>query len=91
MKYYLLLIVGVNMVVNIFVEWVIMRFIRNCYENKLIKDYKKEVEDEKLIEVQNKNTNNENIINDKEVPIFKYQRIFFFIKIANIFKFIMIS
>jgi len=80
MKYYLLLIVGVNMVVNIFVEWVIMRFIRNCYENKLIKDYKKEVEDEKLIEVQNKNTNNENIINDKEVPIFKYQRIFYYEK-----------
>jgi len=76
MKYYILLIIGVNMVVNIFVEWVIMRIINNCYENKLIKDYKKEVENEKLIEAQNKN--NDEYINNKEVPIFKYQRIYYY-------------
>ena len=86
MKYYLLLIIGVNMVVNIFVEWVIMRFIRNCYENKVIKDYKKEVEQEKIIEAQNRNSNDENKFNDKEVPIYKYQRIYYYerrLKIEN--------
>ena len=75
MKYYLLLIVGINMIVNIFVEWVIMGFVRNCYENKLIKDYKSEVENEKLIEAQNNILGN---INDKEAQIFKYQRIYYY-------------
>ena len=75
MKYYLLLIVGINMIVNIFVEWIIMGFVRNCYENKLIKDYKAEVENEKLIEAQNNILGN---INDKEVQIFKYQRIYYY-------------
>ena len=78
MKYYVLLIVGVNMVVNIFVEWVIMRLINNCYENRLIKKYKEEVEQEKLVEAQIKSTNNPNKINDKEVKIYKYQRIYYY-------------
>ena len=77
MKYYILLIAGINMVVNIFVEWVIMRLINNCYENKLIKDYKKEVEQEKMIEAQYKSKNEENTINEKEVKIYKYQRIYY--------------
>ena len=78
MKYYVLLIVGINMIVNIFVEWVIMRLINNCYENRLIQKYKEEVEQEKLIEAQNNSNNNPNKINDKEVKIFKYQRIYYY-------------
>ena len=78
MKYYILLIVGINMVVNIFVEWVIMRLINNCYENRLIKKYKEEVEQEKIIEAQNKSIDNSNKINDKEVKIYKYQRIYYY-------------
>ena len=78
MKYYVLLIVGINMFVNIFVEWVIMRLINNCYENKLIKDYKKEVEEEKLIEAQYKSKNEGNKFNEKEVQIYKYQRIYYY-------------
>ena len=78
MKYYILLIVGINMVVNIFIEWVVMRLINNCYENRLIQKYKEEVEQEKIIEAQNKNINNQKEINDKEVKIFKYQRIYYY-------------
>ena len=78
MKYYILLIAGINLVINIFIEWVIMKFINNCYENKLIRDYKKEVENEKLIEAQNNNSNDKGKINEKEVQIFKYQRIYFY-------------
>ena len=78
MKYYVLLIIGINMFVNIFVEWVIMRLINNCYENKLIKDYKKEVEEEKLIEAQYKSKNEGNKFNEKEVQIYKYQRIYYY-------------
>ena len=77
MKYYILLIVGINLVVNIFIEWVIMKFINNCYEDKLIKDYKREVENEKLIEAQNNSSDGEKI-NEKEIQIFKYQRIYYY-------------
>ena len=76
MKYYILLIVGINMVVNIFVEWVIMGFVRICYENRVINGYKKDVEEEKLIEAQN---NCKGIVfNDKEAQIYKYQRIYYY-------------
>ena len=78
MKYYILLIAGINLVINIFIEWVIMKFINNCYENKLIRDYKKEVENEKLIEAQNNNSNDKGKMNEKEVQIFKYQRIYYY-------------
>ena len=80
MKYYLLLIIGINMIVNIVIEWVVMKLVRNCYENKLIKDYKKEVEEEQLIEAQNNinSSENENVINEKEVQIFKYHRIYYY-------------
>ena len=37
-----------------------MRLINNFYENKLIKDYKNEVEQEKLIEAKYKSNNEEN-------------------------------
>ena len=80
MKYYVLLIIGVNMIVNIFIEWFVMKFVRTCYENKLIKDYKKEVEEEKIYAAQNKNSNNDNVdeMTKKEVPIFKHQRIYYY-------------
>jgi hypothetical protein len=54
MKYYVLLIIGINMIVNIFFEWVIMKFVNNCYGEKLIRDYKREVEEEKIVD-RNKN------------------------------------
>ena len=78
MKYYILLIIGINMIVNIFIEWFVMKYVRKCYENKLIKNYKKEVEEEKLIEAQNKVSNKEAQINEKEVPIYKYHRIYYY-------------
>ena len=77
MKYYILLIVGINMIVNIVFEWVVMKFVNICYSKKVIRDYKKDVEKEKLIEAQNKANNKEFEFNDKEVEIFKYQRIYF--------------
>ena len=76
MKYYILLIVGINMVVNIFVEWVIMGFVRTCYENRVINGYKKEVEEEKLVEAQN--NCNGIVFNEKEAQIYKYQRIYYY-------------
>ena len=78
MKYYILLIVGINMIVNIFFEWVVMKFVNNYYGKKLIRDYKKEVEEEKIIEAKNKAENKESEPNNKEVEIFKYQRIYYY-------------
>ena len=81
MKYYVLLIIGVNMIVNIFIEWFVMKFVRTCYENKLIEDYKREVEEEKIYAAQNNNNNNSDNVdemNKKEAPIFKHQRIYYY-------------
>ena len=78
MKYYVLLIIGINMIVNIFFEWVIMKFVNNCYGEKLIRDYKREVEEEKIVEAKQKAENKESEPNNKEVKIFKYQRIYFY-------------
>ena len=78
MKYYILLIVGINMVVNIIFEWFVMKFVNYLYAKKVIRDYKKEVEKEKLIEAQQKAENKEYEPNNKEVQIFKYQRIYFY-------------
>ena len=76
MKYYLLLIVGINMIVNIFVEWFIMKFVRICYENRVIEKYRKDIEEERLIEAQN--NYNGNAFNEKEAQIYKYQRIYYY-------------
>ena len=76
MKYYLLLIVGVNMIVNIFVEWFIMKFVRICYENRVIENYRKDIEEERLVEAQN--NYNGNAFNEKEAHIYKYQRIYYY-------------
>ena len=78
MKYYVLLICGINMVVNIFFEWFVMKFVNKLYAKKVIRDYKKEVEKEKLIDAQQKADNKEYEPNNKEVQIFKYQRIYFY-------------
>ena len=78
MKYYVLLIVGINMIINIFFEWFVMKFVNHLYAKKVIRDYKKEVEQEKLIEAQQKAENKEYESNNKEVAIFKYQRIYFY-------------
>ena len=78
MKYYILLIIGVNIIINIFFEWFVMKFVNNYYRNKLIKDYKREVEKEKYINAKNKSDNRDSEPIKKEVQIFKYQRIFYY-------------
>ena len=77
-KYYVLLIIGINMIVNIFFEWFVMKFVNRLYAKKVIRDYKREVENEKLIEAQQKAENKEFEPNNQEVEIFKYQRIYFY-------------
>ena len=83
MKYFILLIAGINMIVNIFFEWFVMKFVNYLYAKKVIKDYKKEVEEEKLLEAQYKVENKEYEPNNKEVQIFKYQRIYFYDRRKN--------
>ena len=78
MKYYILLIAGINMIISIVFEWFVMKFVNHLYAKKVIRDYKKEVEKEKLIEAQHKAENKEHEPNNKEVQIFKYQRIYFY-------------
>lgn len=48
MKYYVLIIAGVNTVVNIIFEWFVMKLINYCYENREIKRYKEQIEEERL-------------------------------------------
>ena len=55
-----------------------MKFVNKLYAKKVIRDYKKEVEKEKLIDAQQKADNKEYEPNNKEVQIFKYQRIYFY-------------
>ena len=73
MKYYILIIAGVNTVVNIIFEWVFMRLINYCYENRQIKSYKKEIEAAKMLK-QNNPDNTE----IKDVKIYKYQRVYYY-------------
>ena len=86
MKYYILLIAGINMIINIFIEWFVMKLVNNCYENKLIKVYKREVEEEKVTEARNKYEVKDNKGNLKEVKIFKYQRIYYYDRRMNSIK-----
>ena len=72
MKYYILIMAGVNTVVNILFEWVIMRLINYCYESLLIRKYRKEIENEITMK-HNKIDNNE----VKDVQIYKYQRVYY--------------
>ncbi len=72
MKYYLLLIVGINTIINIVFEWVIMKLVNRCYELNQMKQYKKEIAEYELIK-----TNpipNEEI---KEVEMYKYHRVYY--------------
>ena len=50
MKYYILIIVAVNTVVNIIFEWVFMSLINYCYERREIQQFRKEIENEKCSE-----------------------------------------
>ena len=72
MKYYVLIIAGVNTVVNIIFEWFVMKLINYCYENREIKRYKEQIEEERLRKI-NKEFNPE----IKDVPIYKYQRVYY--------------
>ena len=73
MKYYILIIAGVNTVVNIVFEWVFMRLINYCYENRQIRNFKKEIANEKMLK-QNSPDNAE----IKDVNIYKHQRVYFY-------------
>ena len=73
MKYYILIIAGVNTVVNIIFEWVFMRLINYCYENRQIRNFKKEIANEKMLK-QNSQDNAE----IKDVKIYKYQRVYYY-------------
>ena len=72
-KYYILMIVGINTIINIVFEWVIMKLINYCYEMNEIKRYKKEIEEYKIGQ-QNKIPNEE----IKEVEIYKYHRVYYY-------------
>ena len=73
MKYYILIMAGVNTVINIFFEWVIMRLVNNCYEISVIKGYKKEIEENRLQKLNRKP--GEEI---KDVEIYKYHRVYYY-------------
>ena len=73
MKYYILIMAGVNTVINIVFEWVIMRLINYCYENRQIQQYRKEIENEKMLRESNKDETE-----IKDVEIYKYQRVYYY-------------
>ena len=72
-KYYVLLIAGINTIVNIVFEWVIMKLINNCYELALIRQYRREIE-----EYNRKKQNKLPPQEIKDVEIYKYQRVYFY-------------
>ena len=72
-KYWLLLIAGINTIVNIVFEWVFMKLINNCYELALIRQYKREIEEYNR---QKANKLPAQVI--KDVEIYKYQRVYFY-------------
>ena len=74
-KYYLFLIIIICCIIHIFFEWVIMKFIRNLYEKKLLKKYRTEILKEQSSIANREITNNMKI--DNEVPIYKYQRVYY--------------
>ena len=72
-KYYILLIAGINTIINIAFEWIAMKLINYCYEIRQIKRYKREIEE---YEFKKKNpVPGEEI---KDVEIYKYQRVYFY-------------
>jgi len=42
-KYYLFIVICINFVISIFAEWVVMGFVRNCWEGVEIRRYRNEV------------------------------------------------
>ena len=73
MKYYILIIVAVNTVVNIIFEWVFMSLINYCYERREIQQFRKEIENEKMLRENNKEETE-----IKDVEIYKYQRVYYY-------------
>ena len=71
-KHYILLIVGINTVVSIFIEWFVMQLVNRCYERNQINQYKREIENYKLLK-QNPNPKEE----IKDVEIYKYHRVYY--------------
>ena len=72
-KYYLLLIIGINTIVTIAFEWYAIKLLSYFYDNNKIKSYKKQINYEKEIK-QNKNES----IKAKEVKLHKYQKIYYY-------------
>ena len=65
-RYYLFLVICVNFVVSIFCEWVLMSFVRTCWENKTINSYRRRVNDYRI-----------NPDTAKEYSICEYQRLYY--------------
>ena len=62
-----------NTVVNIVFEWVFMRLINYCYENRQIRNFKKEIANEKMLK-----QNSPDKTEIKDVKIYKHQRVYFY-------------
>ena len=75
MKYYIFIIQIVNTFVSIFFEWVIMKLVKKCYENKKIKKYKDEIDKEKNMKQRKDKDKNKDI---DEVNLYKYNRVYFY-------------
>ena len=50
-----------------------MRLINNCYENRQIRQYKQEIENEKMLRERNRDETE-----IKDVQIYKYQRVYYY-------------
>ena len=72
MKYWILLIAGINTIINIVFEWVVMKLVNHCYELSLIRSYKREIEEHNLLK-KNRLPNQE----IKDYKIYKYQRVYY--------------
>lgn len=73
-KYYLLILVVVNTIVDNFYEWVIIRYINKAYEKYILKKFKKQIEKQKLL-IQNNYEEKKKI---KEIHVVKYHRVFYY-------------
>ena len=73
LKYYLLIMFALNTVITIFFERVIMRFVNKCYDERIIRKYREEIEKEKMLKESNKDGPK-----IKDVKIYKYQRVYYY-------------
>ena len=74
-KYYLLIIIIICCIIHIFIEWVMMKQIKNYYEKKLINKYRTEILKEKNSTFNQEISSNLKI--DNEISVYKYQRVYY--------------